>query len=96
MTPRKLTLQEQIDALAERIESGERMREETHQMVTEIYTAWMKPHPVYGNRSLLDVVSNVAARASAGEIVGERIVWYAKIAGALTALGALFWWGSKP
>jgi len=93
MTPRKLTLQEQIDALVEtnealrlRLEAGEAMRLDTHKMVSEIHDAWMKPHPVYGDKSLLDVISKVAARASAGEIIGERIVLYAKIAGAVAAL----------
>jgi hypothetical protein len=96
MTPRQHTLQEQIDALTDRVDAGEKMRAETHQMVAEIHDAWMKPHPVYGDKSLLEVVSRVAARASAGEIIGERIVLYAKIAGAVAALGALFHWGTKP
>ena len=72
---------------------------ETRQMVREIHDAWMKPHVVYGNRSLLDCVSELAAEASAGRIVGERLVWYGKVFAALGTIGAAFYtavhWGSQ-
>lgn len=72
---------------------------ETNQMVREIHDAWMKPHVVYGNRSLLDCVSELAAEASAGRIVGERLVWYGKVFAALGTIGAAFYaavhWGQR-
>lgn len=88
MTDRRPTPTEAAMQALTKAEAALTLNQETNAMVKEIHDAWMKPHPVYGNKSLLDVVSNVAARAAAGEIVGERVVWWAKLLTALGTIGA--------
>lgn len=91
MTPRKLTAAETADQALLKAEAALALNEETNAMVKEIHDAWMKPHPVYGGKSLLEVLSSLAARASAGEIVGGRIVWWAGVMAALGTIGAAFY-----
>lgn len=97
MTPRQTPAQVAAQALlvAEEARADAKaaltLNQETNVMVKEIHDAWMKPHPVYGNKSLLDVISNVAARASAGEIVGQRIIFWSAVVAAMGAISAAFY-----
>ena len=93
--PVKPTAADVAASALEKAEAALALNTETNHMVKEMHDAWMKPHPGYGGRTLLDCVSDLVTEASAGKIVGERIVWYAKIIGALSAMGALTWWGAK-
>ena len=91
MTDRKLTPTEAAMQALTKAEAALALNQETNEMVKEIHDAWMKPHPVYGNKSLLEVLSSLAARASAGEIVGARVVWWAGILAALGTISAAFY-----
>lgn len=91
MTPRKMTAAETAEQALIKAEAALALNQETNAMVKEIHDAWMKPHAVYGNKSLLEVLSNLAAQASAGEIVGERLVLWGKVLTALGTIGAAFY-----
>lgn len=64
---------------------------ENNKLLTDLHDAWMKPHAVYGNKSLLQCVSEIVADAGAGRIVGEKLVWWAKILSALGVIGTAFY-----
>ncbi|MGL5735298.1 MAG: hypothetical protein ACRCYS_10575 [Beijerinckiaceae bacterium] len=95
MSAAKPTASETAQEALAKAEAALELNTETNRMVKEMHAAWMQPHAGYGDRSLLQCVSQIVTEASADKIVGERLVWYAKVVGALSALGGAFWWGVK-
>jgi hypothetical protein len=77
---------------AEALEKAERalaLNEETNRMVREVHAAMLAPLPGY-SKSFVERASEWMIEAEAGRIIGSRIIFYAKILGALGAIGAAF------
>ena len=72
------------DALA-RADAALHMTEENNAMLKELHAGLMMPLPGY-TKSFVQRATEVVVEAEAGKIMGERLVWYAKV---LTALGAI-------
>ena len=68
MTDRNLTSTEAAMQALTKAEAALALNKETNEMVKEICDAWMRPHPVYGNKSLLDVLSSLALQIEAGAL----------------------------
>ncbi len=71
---------------------------ENNRMLKELHAALMEPLPGY-SKSFVERATEVVVNAEAGRIVGERLVWYAKVFTALGTVSAAFYamihWG-KP
>jgi hypothetical protein len=68
---------------------------ETNAIAKEIRAALLEPLPGY-DKSFVARTTEVVVGAEAGQIVGEKLVWYAKVLGALGAIataiyGAVHW-----
>ena len=73
------------------------LNQETHRLVKKLHEGLMEPQPGY-SRSFVERTSDVVIKAEAGGIVGERLVWYAKVLTALGTIGTAFYvafhWGA--
>jgi hypothetical protein len=82
----------------EKAEAALAMNEETHRLVQELHAGLMKPLPGY-DKSFVTRATEVVLEAEAGKLVGEKLVWYAKLFTAIgtiaTALYAAMQWGPK-
>jgi hypothetical protein len=96
MTPKQTPTQIAAEALV-RANEAVSLNEETHRMVKELRDGLMMPQPGY-TRSFVDRVTEVVLEAEAGKIVGERLVWYAKVLTALSVVAAAIYsaahWGN--
>lgn len=99
MTPKPTSAQIAQQAL-ERAEQAVALHAETNQMVKDIHSALMTPHPGYGNQALIKCVSELVTDAQSGKIVGAKLIWYGKVLTALatisTAVYAAIHWGQAP
>ena len=75
-----------------------RLNEETNHLMKEFHDAFMKPHAGYGDKALVACVSELVVEARSGKLVGARLIFYAKVLTALSAIGAsiaaLATWGN--
>ena len=72
------------DAIA-RADAALHMTEENNALLKELHAGLMKPLPGY-TKSFVERATEVVVEAEAGKIMGEKLVWYAKV---LSALGAI-------
>ena len=82
-------------------EEAVRLNAESKAMIQELHDAWMKPHAGYGNRPLIECVSELVVDTQSGKVIGAKLVWWAKVLGALSVIGGAFytavaWGGSVP
>jgi orotate phosphoribosyltransferase-like protein len=100
MTPRKPSLQDQIDALTARIEAGEKMRNETHQMVADMHRALMEPQLGQGSKSLVERMAEVTVDIESGKRTADNVIGIAKslvaVAAFIAALAAFLKFGQIP
>jgi hypothetical protein len=70
---------------------------ENNRLLKELHAGLMQPLPGY-NKSFVERATEVVVEAEAGKIVGEKLVWYAKVLAAIGAIGAgltaLVTWGN--
>lgn len=72
---------------------------ETNRIVKELHAALLEPLPGY-KKSFVERTTEVVVGAEAGQIVGEKLVWYAKVLAGLGAIVTGFyamvhWGGNK-
>ncbi len=90
MTPVRRT-PEQIAAEALLVaEEARAMSAENNRLLKEIYAGLLQPLPGY-DRSFVQRATEVVVKAEAGQIIGERLVWWAKVLTALGTIGAAFY-----
>lgn len=83
-------LQTQIDQLAARMDEGDRMRTDTHKMVTELHNALMQPQVGQGDKSLLERMADVTVAAETGARAADAVTkWLPRLAYIGAALAAL-------
>lgn len=82
-----------------RADDALQMTAENNAMLKELHAGLMLPLPGY-SKSFVERATEVVVEAEAGKIMGERLVWYAKVLSALGAIvaglyGALHWGPNK-
>ena len=91
---RQVTAQEAM----EKAEAALAMHEETARLVRELHAGLMEPLPGY-DKSFVKRATEVVIEAEAGKLVGEKLVWYAKVCTAIGTVAAAFYaavhWGPK-
>ncbi len=73
------------DAAMARANEAFAISAENNLLLRELHAGLMKPLPGY-DQSFVERATAVVVEAEAGKIVGEKLVWYAKV---LAALGAI-------
>lgn len=87
---RRPSVQQQIDALASRMDAADKTREDTHTMVADMHQALMVPQYGQGDRSLLERMADVTVAIESGDRATESLIkWLKRLAFVGTALGAL-------
>lgn len=87
--PRKTPEQIAADALLV-AEEARAMSAENNRMLKELHAGLMKPLPGY-EKSFVERATEVVVKAEAGQIVGERLVWWAKVLTAIGTISAAFY-----
>lgn len=88
MEPEKKLTPAQAAALAlRRAEEAVAMNAETHKLVKDMHQALMQPQHGY-DKALIDRATEVVLEVEAGKIVGDKLARYAKVLGAILAIGA--------
>jgi hypothetical protein len=98
MTPRKTQEQDvppqtpaQVAAAALLVaEEARAMSAENNRLLKELHAGLMEPLPGY-DRSFVQRATEVVVKAEAGEIVGERLVFWGKVLTALGVIGSAFY-----
>lgn len=80
------TLQQQIDALAKRMDAADKTREDTHKMVADMHRALMEPQIGQGDKSVIERVMAVTIDIESGKRAGDNLLAVAK---RLAGLGAI-------
>ncbi len=100
MPPARPSLQDQIDALTARIEAGERMRNETHKMVSDMHRALMEPQLGQGSKSLVERMAEVTVDIESGKRATDNLIAIAKrlvaVAAFVAAIAAFLKFGQMP
>lgn len=73
-----------------RAEEALSLNAETNRMVKEMHQALMQPQPGH-DETLLERMAQVTIAAETGKAVGDRIIWGAKVIGALAAISTAFY-----
>jgi hypothetical protein len=102
------TLQQQIDALAARIDAGDAalaaridagdaMRQDTHNKVSDLHRALMEPQLGQGNKSLIERMAEVTVEIESGKRTADSVLsiakWLVGVAAAVAALAAMLKFG---
>jgi hypothetical protein len=107
MPPAKPSLQDQIDALTAmnealtaRIEAGEKMRNETHKMVSDMHRALMEPQLGQGDKSMVERIAKVVVDIESGQRTTDNLIAIAKrlvaVTAFLAAIAAFLKFGQVP
>lgn len=107
MPPAKPSLQDQIDALTARIEAGEKMRNDTHKIVSNVqskvddmHRALMEPQLGQGDKSLVERMAEVTVDIESGKRATDNLIAIAKrlvaIAAFIAAIAAFLKFGQVP
>jgi hypothetical protein len=92
----KTAAQNAAEALR-RADEAHTISAENNRLLKELHAGLMQPLPGY-NKSFVERATEVVVEAEAGKIVGEKLVWYAKVLAAVAAIGAgltaLVTWGN--
>lgn len=100
MPPAKPSLQEQIDAINARLDAGDAMRLDTHDKVSALYDALMKPQLGQGTKSLVERMAEVTVDIESGKRATDNLIGIAKrlvaVAAFVAALAAFLKFGQFP
>lgn len=87
---RRPSVQQQIDALASRMDAADRTREDTHTMVADMHQALMVPQYGHGDKSLLERMADVTVAIESGDRAAENLTkWAKRLAFVGTGLGVI-------
>ena len=94
------SLHQQINALAARMDSADKTREDTHNMVADMHRALMEPQIGQGDKSLVERMAAVTVDIESGKRTSDNMISIAKrlvtVAAFLTGLAAIFKFGEWP
>lgn len=77
----------EFDELLAALEADRKMLRETHAVVMGLHTAWIEPQPGQ-EHGLLHRMAAVTIAAETGQAAGERIIWWAKVIGAVGVIAS--------
>jgi hypothetical protein len=83
----RMTATQKAELALSQANEAVRLNAETNALMRELHDALMKPHSGFGNRALLSCVSDLVVEAQSGKMVGARLIFYAKVLGALSVIG---------